>query len=189
MAVNDQDALHFRDRGQWRRWLEKNHSRSTGIWLAVSKKQAAGLHYEEAVEEALCYGWIDSTVRRLDADSYRQWYSPRKPRSNWSKSNKLRVERLTDLGLMTAAGTAAVREAKWNGSWHQLDAVENLEEPPVLRDALAASETARMNYDRLAPSHRKQYLYWINSAKREDTRERRIRETVRRLADNSKQGE
>lgn len=183
------EPLRFASRARWRSWLKANHGRSTGIWLVVAKKHAEGLHYEDAVEEALCFGWIDSTVRRMDADYYRQWYSPRKTGSNWSRLNKERVENLIREGRMEQAGKAAIDAAKKDGSWNALDTVEKLELPHDLGKALDRNAKARAAYDRLPPSHKKQYLYWVNSAARDETRERRIAEVVARLAKGIKPGE
>jgi uncharacterized protein YdeI (YjbR/CyaY-like superfamily) len=175
------DTIGLHSQVEWRTWLKENHGDSGGIWVMIAKKHAPGLHYEEAVEEALCYGWIDSTVKRLDDDSFRQWYSPRKANSAWSRSNKERVAWLSKDGRMASAGLASVKVAKKNGSWELLDAVESLEIPADLQTAFAANQDAEKRYHELTPSHKKQYLYRINSAKRDDTRERRIRETISRL--------
>ncbi|RJQ48054.1 MAG: hypothetical protein C4534_00255 [Gaiellales bacterium] len=182
------DPRRFGSRSRWREWLRRNHAASSGAWLVIAKKHAAGLHYEEAVEEALCFGWIDSTVRRLDGDHYRQWYSPRKADSAWSNSNRKRVERLTAEGRMARAGLESVRVARENGSWNALETVEKLQAPADLVRALAATQVAGKAYEALPPSHRKQYLFWINSAKRPGTRERRIRETVERLVSSADRG-
>lgn len=177
----DNEPLRFPSRARWADWLDKNHDSSGGIWLAVARKHAMGLHYEDSVEEALAYGWIDSTARKLDDDAFQIWFAPRKPGSDWSSSNKERVARLTAEGKMKPAGQAVVDRAREDGSWKALDSVERLEVPDDLRRAFEYSRKARDAYEKLAPSHRKQYLYWINSAKRPETRERRVRETVRRL--------
>lgn len=173
------------DRAEWRAWLAANGASSTGVWLAVGKKGNARtkLTYDDAVEEALAFGWIDSTVHRLDADRYRQLYTPRKPGSIWARSNKERVARLTDAGLMTDAGVAAVERARADGSWDILDQVEALLIPPDLADALADDEDAARGWDALPQSGRKQLLYWIMSAKRPQTRARRIAQTVEAAAE------
>lgn len=178
----------FSSRDGLRDWLWKNHGSSSGFWLVIAKKHADGLHYDEAVEEALCFGWIDSTTRKLDDDHFQIWYAPRKADSFWAISNKRRVERLIAAGRITPAGQAAIDRARANGSWEALDAIENLEVPDDLRAAFRENRNARAAYDKLAPSHKKQYLYWINSAKRAETRERRLRETVSRLAQGIKPG-
>lgn len=172
--------VEARDRKKWRAWLRKNHARSPGIWLVFYKK-ASGVptvRYEEAVEEALCYGWIDSLMKPVDGEKYRQLFTPRNPKSKWSAPNKARVERMMAAGLMTKAGLDAVETAKRNDSWTALDSVEALVVPADLSKALGANKAARRNFDRMSPSRKKQLLYRINGAKRPDTRLRRIRETV-----------
>ena len=168
--------LTLRDRGEWRRWLEENHASPAGVWLLIAKKGsgAAGLTYNDAVEEALCFGWIDSRVRRLDEWHFRQWYCPRRPGSIWSAPNKARVARLIAAGLMAPPGLARIETAKADGSWEILDRVEALELPDDMANALAADPTAASGFAAMAPSERKQYLYWVLSAKRPDTRAKRI---------------
>lgn len=168
-------------RAEWRAWLEANHVTSPGIWLAVGKKGGSRttLTYEEAVEEAVRFNWIDSTVNRLDADRFKQLFTPRKPGSTWSQSNKARVERLGARGLLLPVALAAIETAKADGSWNQLDAVENLVMPDDLAAALADNPPAARNFHAFSPSQRKLALYWIASAKRPETRANRIAETAR----------
>lgn len=168
------------DRAEWRSWLEANHGSSAGIWLGVGKKggTATRLTYDEAVEEALCFGWIDSTVRKLDEQRFQQLFTPRKPGSHWSRSNKERVERLMAAGLMAPAGIAAVERARANGAWEQLDDVDALVMPEDLARALEADPAAAAYVDSLSPSNRKLVLYWVGNAKREETRARRIAATL-----------
>ncbi len=172
-------------RAAWRDWLLANHGVSSGIWLAVGKKghSVTSLTYEEAVEEALCFGWIDSTVNRLDEHRFKQLFTPRKPGSTWSRSNKSRVERLIEAGRMTPAGLASIDRAKVDGSWSFLDEVEELVVPPDLAAALAKAPGARDAFHVLPDSARKQLLYWIASAKRPETRGKRIAEAVRAAAE------
>lgn len=175
------DLVEPGDRVAWRAWLETNHAGSPGVWLAVGKKgnTRTALTYEEAVEEAVCFGWIDSTTQRLDAARYKQLFTPRKSSSTWSKSNKARVERLIAKGLMTPAGFAAVENAKANGSWNLLDDVDDLIVPDDLAAALEADPQAARHFAAFPDSARKLYLYWIGNAKRPETRARRIAQTVR----------
>jgi uncharacterized protein YdeI (YjbR/CyaY-like superfamily) len=140
--------------------------------------------HEEAVDEALCFGWIDSKQKTLDEERSVLWMSPRRPASGWSKVNKDRVERLAQRGLMADAGRAAVAIAKSNGAWVSLDAVEALELPRDLAAALARERGATANYDAFPPSSKKIILTWIASAKRPETRARRIEETARLAAQN-----
>ncbi len=130
--------------------------------------------YNDAVEEALCFGWIDGLMNPVDADSYKQLFTPRKPRSTWAATNKARVERLIAAGQMTAAGFAAIQLAKANGSWASLDDVEAMKLPPEFTAALDENPQAKKNYEAFPASRRKQFLYRINSAKRPETRAARI---------------
>jgi uncharacterized protein YdeI (YjbR/CyaY-like superfamily) len=173
-------------RAEWRRWLERNHARRTGVWF-VSWRTHTGkrrVEYDDAVEEALCFGWIDSQARTIDEERSAVWMSPRKPGSGWSRSNKERIARLERAGLLAPPGIAAVEVAKANGSWTLLDSVEALEEPGDLARALDAEPAARRHFDAFPPSARKQILYWIASAKRDETRRRRIEEAVRLAGQN-----
>jgi uncharacterized protein YdeI (YjbR/CyaY-like superfamily) len=175
-------------RAQWRRWLAKHHLASPGVWLVYHKKASGNptVSYADAVEEALCFGWIDSQLAPIDDHRYKQVFTPRKPGSVWSKLNKTRVDSLIAAGLMTDAGLARIHAAQADGSWATLDHVEALTTPPDLEKALAAEPKAAMNFAAFAPSCRKAYLYWINGAKRPETREKRIAETVQYAARNVK---
>lgn len=181
------ERLWVPDRAAWRAWLDVHHARTEGVWL-VSFKKATGkprVEYEDAVEEALCFGWIDSLVRKIDADRAMQLFSPRKPRSPWSKPNKLRVEKLIAAGLMRPAGLAKIEQAKRDGSWDIYAVAESLEEPPDLRAAFAAGPRgARANWDAFSPSSRRAILWWVHSAKRPETRALRIRTVVSEAAHN-----
>ena len=170
-----------RDRAEWRAWLEANHASAPGVWLVYGKKDGGlpSVTYAEAVEEALCFGWVDSRPNVVDERRYKQLFSPRKPRSPWSKINKRRVERLIAEGRMAPAGLAVVEAARADGSWHAYDAVEELTMPDDLAAALAADERARGHFAAFPPSSKKNILWWIGSAKRPETRARRIAETVR----------
>ncbi len=186
-AGDDLERLWVPDRSTWRRWLEAHHARPAGVWL-VSFKKATGkprVEYEDAVEEALCFGWIDSVVRTLDDERAMQLFSPRKPRSPWSTSNKLRVERLRATGLLRTPGLAKIEQAKRDGSWDVYAVVESLEEPPDLRAAFAAGpRTAKANWDAFSPSSRRAILWWVHSAKRPETRAQRIATVVSAAARN-----
>jgi uncharacterized protein YdeI (YjbR/CyaY-like superfamily) len=178
-------------RDEWRSWLEANHDVEEDVWLIYYKKHTGRprIPYNDAVEEALCYGWIDSTVKRLDDARYMQKYTPRKKRSVWSKANKERAERMIKQGRMTEAGLAKIREAKRNGMWKRARVRElPTEVPHDLRQALGANKTAKRNFENLAPSYRKQFIGWISSAKQEETRAKRIKETVRLASKNKKPG-
>lgn len=172
------------NRGRWRAWLTRNHSRSPGVWLVFNKKDSGkpSPSYDDAVEEALRFGWIDSIVKRLDDKQYIQLFTPRKPRSAWSKANKERVERLIASGAMTPAGLTKIEAARSDGSWSTHDAVDALEVPPELRKAFAASKRAAVGFEQLPPSRKKAVLYYVTGAKRPETRARRIADIVRALA-------
>ena len=183
-TVDDPPRFHPESREQWRAWLADHHDTERGAWL-VSWKQATGrpsLPYEAMIEEALCFGWVDSTVRTLDSERSMMLMTPRKPTSTWARTNKDRVERLLAAGLMQPAGIAAVEAAKANGSWTVLDSVDALEVPDDLAAALDAEPGARAAYEGFSPSNRKMILWWVKSAKRPETRERRIAETARPAA-------
>lgn len=161
---------------QWAAWLEANHDDRPGVWLATWKPSAGRpvLDYEAIIEEALCWGWVDSTVNTLDDDRRLILMTPRKPRSTWSRSNKERVERLRAAGRIQPPGEAAIETAKANGSWSILDEIEDLVEPDDLAAALDASPDARAHWDRFPPSAKKQMLWWVKSAVKDRTRAQRI---------------
>ena len=167
-------------RKEWRAWLKKHHKTATGVWLVYAKKHTGlpSLTWEEGVEEALCFGWIDSLRRAVDDKYFKQLYTPRKPRSTWSAINKKTIERLIAGGLMTAAGLAAIEIAKANGRWSAIDHVESHTLPDDFAAALAKNKKARAGFESLSPFVRKQFLYRLNSAKRPETRARRIRELI-----------
>ena len=185
-APIEPELISARDRAAWRRWLERNHERTTGVWLELHKKgsRSASVTYEEAVLEALCFGWIDSKPNKLDEERYKLWMAPRKPRSVWSAINKRRVEELTAAGSMAPSGLTAVETAKANGSWKALEASDALLVSEDLSAALAAVPDARSNFDGFPPGVRKQILEWINSAKRPGTRAKRVEETARLAGEN-----
>lgn len=180
-ATLPENAVHPLNRAEWRQWLAEHHTRSTGVWL-VSNKKAAGsptVEYAEAVEEALCFGWIDSKPRKLDAVRTMLWFSPRKPGSVWSKLNKERVERLAAAGLIAPAGQTKIDAAKGDGSWGLLDPIDAMEMPADLTEALAALPPAAAYFHAFPPSTKRAILQWIQQAKRPDTRAARISETAR----------
>lgn len=174
------------DRESWRSWLELNHERPSGVWLVLYRAGSGkrSVTYEMAVEEALCFGWIDSKGNKVDDEKSVLWFSPRKPRSPWSRINKERVERLMRDGAMTDAGLKVIETAHRNGSWSAYDAVEDLQIPDDLATALAADEMASQHFEAFPPSSKKIILWWIESAKRPVTRSARIAETVRLASQN-----
>jgi uncharacterized protein YdeI (YjbR/CyaY-like superfamily) len=185
-APQPPNAVHCQTRAEWRAWLEQNHTRTEGIWL-VSHKKATGLPritYAESVEEALCFGWVDSKGNKLDEARSMLWFAPRRPGSGWSRVNKERVERLIAEGSMAPAGMAKIEAAKLDGSWYLLDAVEDLTIPPDLAQALDNNPAARANFDAFPRSVKRGILEWIVRAKRAETRTRRIADTVQQAAQN-----
>jgi uncharacterized protein YdeI (YjbR/CyaY-like superfamily) len=171
----DYPQVQVESRQQWRDWLAEHSADSSGIWLVTWRKgRGAHVPYEDVVEEALCFGWIDGQARRLDDDRTCLRMTPRRPRSGWARTNKARVERLLAAGLMTPAGLAVVEAAKADGSWSLLDEVEALHEPDDLRAALDAVPEARAAYDGFPPSARRALLLWLVQARTAPTRERRL---------------
>lgn len=185
------ETLQPRSRAAWRAWLARNHAGKTEIWLILYKKHArrAGLTYEQAVEEALCFGWIDGVLKRLDDEKHVLRFSPRRPNSVWSDPNKRRVRRLTQAGRMTEAGLRAVRVGKRRGTWQAGSgpAVHD-PAPPELQAALSRHRAAREQFERLTAAQRRQYVAWILLAKRPETRARRVRAAVERLAQGKRSG-
>ncbi len=180
------NSVHPLTRAEWRAWLEANHTRRDGVWLVTFKKDTGlpRVEYDEAVEEALCFGWVDSKANKLDEQRSLLWFAPRKPRTGWSKPNKERVERMLAAGLMAPAGLAKIEAAKADGSWSKLDAVEALEIPPDLAEALAAYPSAAANFDAFPRSARRGILEWIVNARKPETRAQRVAETARLAEDN-----
>jgi uncharacterized protein YdeI (YjbR/CyaY-like superfamily) len=177
------------DAAAWREWLAENHDSADAVWLVFFKKGSGrpSVSWGEAVDEALCFGWIDSKVQKIDDDSYRQYWTRRKPRSVWSSINKGKVRRLTAEGRMTPAGLTGVAVAKANGSWIILDGPEAGVVPEDLAAALAAAgPRAEATFAEYSPSAKKAALYWLGSAKRPETRSRRIADIAERAAEGKK---
>ncbi|WP_348655489.1 YdeI/OmpD-associated family protein [uncultured Roseivirga sp.] len=164
----------------WRNWLSKHHDSTQSIWLVYYKTSSnkPTLSWSEAVDEALCFGWIDSTKKAIDKESYMQYFCKRKPNSIWSKINKEKVARLIENNLMTEAGLKSIATAKENGSWNALDDVEALIVPNDLTEALAGCKEALAFFNRLSNSTKKLLLHWVTFAKRPKTRAKRIAEIV-----------
>ncbi|MCI0552914.1 MAG: YdeI/OmpD-associated family protein [Anaerolineae bacterium] len=180
------NSIYPKARAEWRKWLEQNHTSTEGVWL-ISYKKATGkprFDYSEAVEEALCFGWIDSKGNKVDYERSMLWIAPRKAKTGWSKLNKERVERLLKEGLMTPAGLAKVEAAKKDGSWNALDAVAALEIPPDLVRAFSKNKTANEFFESFPRSVKGAILQWILSAKKPETRAQRIDETVTKAEKN-----
>jgi uncharacterized protein YdeI (YjbR/CyaY-like superfamily) len=185
MAEIKGEMVHPLSRSEWREWLAANHGRQQGVWL-VSYKKSTGkprMEYDEAVEEALCFGWVDSKPGKLDEERSLLWFAPRKAGTGWSKPNKERVERMLAAGQMAPAGMAKVDAAKLDGTWSMLDEVEALTVPPDLSAALAQIPPAAENFDAFPRSVKRGILEWILQAKRAETRTARIEETARLAAE------
>jgi uncharacterized protein YdeI (YjbR/CyaY-like superfamily) len=180
MTTPPPNSVHPKSRAEWRKWLEENQARKEGIWLISYKKDTGKprFDYDESVEEALCFGWVDSKPAKLDDERSMLWFAPRKAKTNWSKLNKDRVEKLVKAGLMAPAGLAKVEAAKKDGSWNALDGVEALEIPPDLAKAFTKNKTAKEYFDAFPRSVKRGILEWILNAKRPETRAKRIEETV-----------
>jgi len=180
----DLPIFHAETRAQWRAWLEANHGSAKGVWLCSWKRHTGrpACPYPEAVEEAICFGWIDATVNLLDDDRALQLVTPRKPKSGWTRLNRQRVASMEAAGLMTDAGRRAVAVAQQNGRWTIYDSVEDLIEPPELAAALNASPPARRHWDAFPASAKKAMLWWIVSAVKDDTLDRRIATIVAKAA-------
>jgi uncharacterized protein YdeI (YjbR/CyaY-like superfamily) len=182
--VSDYPRVEVNSRAEWRAWLEANHSTSGTIWLVRWKKSVGEKYipYDEMVEEALCFGWIDSVQYPLDEQRALLRMSPRRKGSGWSKLNKDRVKRLTRAGLMTPAGLAAVNAAKKDGSWMRHNKIEAMGVPADLGDALARAANATTNFAAFPPSAKRGLLAWLAQAKRPETRARRLQEIVKKAA-------
>jgi len=181
--------VFFKDRFEWRRWLQRNHDKYSEIWVLTYKKHTGRqcVSYEDALEEALCHGWIDSRMRRIDDEKHMWRFAPRKLDSIWSLSNRRRAERLIKEGRMDAPGLAKIEAAKRSGEWDKAIAPSRPPRMPKdLKDALEDNEKAWKNFSAFAPSYRTTYIYWVISAKREETRRKRIKEVVRRASENIK---
>jgi uncharacterized protein YdeI (YjbR/CyaY-like superfamily) len=174
--AKDLDSVQPASRKAWRSWLQKNHASSPGIWLVYAKKHTAipSLTYAEAVEEALCFGWIDSLVHPIDDARYKQVFTPRKPSSAWSPLNKKRVEKLIAAGQMTAAGMKTIELARTSGRWEAHAETEALQMPAELKKALNGHATAKKNWPTYTVSQQKAFLRMLHDAKTPDTRAKRI---------------
>jgi len=185
------DELHMASRDDWRTWLEKNHSTKREVWLIFYKKhtEEPSISYDDAVEEALCFGWIDSIVKRIDDVKFVRKFTPRKPDSRWSELNKKRANKMIDEGKMTKAGLVLINQAKERGQWLKSARLKkDFTVPQYIEHALQSNDKALSNFRKLAPSYKRQYVGWVDSAKKEETRRRRLAEVIRILEKNEKLG-
>lgn len=188
----EKPTLHVTTRKEWREWLERNHQKETVIWLIFFKKHTGKtrLPYNDSVEEALCFGWIDSIVNRIDEDRYMQKFTPRRKSSSWSALNIRRIKKLIQNGSMTEAGMARIPPQILEPGYQPDDQMHrgDIELPPDLEEILKSSKTAWGNFQCLAPSHKRNYIGWIISAKREETRQKRLNEAIALLNQGKKLG-
>lgn len=184
------NTIICKNRQEWRNWLEKNHNSEKEIWLVYYKKHTKKqtVYYDEAVEEALCYGWIDSTVRSIDDEKYCQKYTPRNKKSNWSELNKFRARKLINEGKMTQAGFEKLNGVSLDEIAETKEFKQTIILASNLEDILKKYQTAFENFTKLIPSQRKFYIEWIMSAKREETQIRRLNEAILILEKNQKLG-
>ena len=183
--------VHFKNRKEWRGWLSENHDKETGVWLVFLKKEIdkPTIEYEDSVEEALCFGWIDSIIKKIDEEKYARKFTPRKPDSRWSELNKKRVEKMIQAGLMTPFGLEKIKAAQKSGLWEKTDRPQlSFEMSSEFAEALEKSPKAKENFEKLAPSYQKQYLGWIEVAKQPETRKKRIKESISLLNKGEKLG-
>ena len=183
-----ENSIQCETRGQWRTWLSQHHGRNEGVWLITFKKDSSrpSVGYDASVEEALCFGWVDSRKRALDEDRSMLWFAPRRKGSGWSRSNKERIAKLIDADMMHEAGLAKVQFAKSDGTWNALDAVENLAVPRDLAEAFATHQGSAQNFEAFPRWVKRAILEWISTAKRTATRQRRIEETARLAKENQR---
>jgi uncharacterized protein YdeI (YjbR/CyaY-like superfamily) len=177
---NGIQTFHAKTRKEWRKWLEKNHQSEKSVWLIIYKKESdtPSVYYPEAVDEALCFGWIDSKPNKRDENSYYQFFAKRNHKSNWSKVNKEKVAKLLEQGLMHISGLEMIEIAKQNGTWTALDEVENITIPDDLQKLFSKNKTAFENWEKFPRSSKRGILEWIMNAKKPETRQKRVEETV-----------
>lgn len=187
-SYNGIKTFYAKSQSAWRKWLEKNHNKENAVWLIIYKKETGipTVYYPEAVDEALCFGWIDSKPNKRDEESYYQFFAKRNPKSKWSKINKDKVARLIKAGKMHSAGLGMIELAKKSGTWDALNEVEDIVIPPDLEAAFKKNPTARTYFDAFSRSSKRGILEWILNAKKAETREKRIQETIMLAAKNLK---
>ena len=185
---NNIKTFYAKTRKDWRKWLDKNSQIEKSVWLIIYHKASniKSVYYEEAVEEAICFGWIDSIAHKRDAESKYQFFAQRKPKSNWSKANRERAEKMSEQGLMTTSGQKLIVLAKKTGTWEALVDVQKSVIPDDLQKLLNKNKGALKNFLDFPPSSKRIILEWILNAKKPETRQKRIDETVRLAADNLK---
>jgi uncharacterized protein YdeI (YjbR/CyaY-like superfamily) len=179
----------FFDRTEWRKWLEKNHAIEKEIWLVIQKKKSTkkGIKYPEAVEEAICFGWIDSKMQSINTETFRQRFTPRRKNSIWSKKNKETAEKMIQQKKMKEAGFESIKIAKQNGSWYEAYSSNmKMTIPQDLKKALMENKLALKKFKNFPNSIQMRYIYWVNNAKKDVTRHKRIRQVVSKASQNNK---
>jgi len=185
------DELPVTNRDDWREWLRKNYETKKEVWLVYYKKHTGkpSIPYDDSVEEALCFGWIDNIIKKIDDEKFVRKFTPRKAKSKWSEANKKRARKMMKERKMTEAGLARIREAEKTREWFKITpARKDFIIPKYMKEALAKNKKALDNFNNLARSYKRHYIGWITSAKREETRERRLAEAIRLLEQNEKLG-
>jgi uncharacterized protein YdeI (YjbR/CyaY-like superfamily) len=179
-GIDKAKRYYAKDRQAWRKWLQKNHKDSTGVWLVYYKKDSGKtrVDYAHAVEEALCFGWIDSTLNAIDELSYMQLFTPRKPKSGWSKLNKDRVDKLLEQGLVAPAGLEKIEAAKLNGTWGKIDHIESFTIPAELKRAFTLNKKAAKFFETLSKTNKKYLLYYVNNIKDAEKKGKRVEEII-----------
>jgi uncharacterized protein YdeI (YjbR/CyaY-like superfamily) len=183
--------LYVKKIDEWNKWLSKHHDAKKEVWLVFFKKETRkpSLEYESAVEEALCFGWIDSIVKKIDDSKYARKFTQRKDKSNWSELNKRRAEKMIREGRMTEFGLAKIETAKKAGNWDQAERPDiSFDFPPEFEQALARNKKAKEHFTKLAPTYQKHYIGWITVAKRQETKQKRIKESIALLEKGKKLG-
>lgn len=187
--MNDAPYFYARDRKAWRAWLLKNHDKQTAVWLVYDKGPNRTMNWEDIVQEALCFGWVDSRPGKVSETKSKIYISRRKPKSVWSKINKAHIAELTKNGQLQPAGQAAIDTARQNGSWDALNDSDNLVIPPEMKVLFTAAPEAQKNFDKFSESARRMILQWIYDAKRPETKSARIQKTVELAKQNLKANE
>lgn len=191
MSKDLPEELCVRNRDEWREWLRKNHDSAGYVWLVYYKQHTRkpSISYEDSVEEAICFGWIDGVIKRIDDERCARKFMPRKSKSRWSESNKKRAEKMMKAGRMTEAGMSRAREAKESGEWFKQPVLRKaLVIPAFMQDVLAKNKRALAYFNGLADSYKRQYVAWISNAKRDETRNKRLAEAITLLEQNRKLG-
>ena len=183
--------LYVKNRDEWNKWLSKHHNAEKEVWLIFFKKETRkpSMEYESAVEEALCFGWIDSVVKKIDDSKYARKFTPRKDKSNWSELNKKRAKKMIREGRMTEFGLVKINIAKKAGNWDKAERPNiSFDLPPEFEQALAQNKKAKEHFVKLAPTYQKHYIGWIAVAKRQETKVKRIKESIALLEKGEKLG-